>query len=210
MNRCIYCGLETLNGYPLCNSCKPNQLTFRSVCKQCGILTSSFVCLCSWCMDMSKNCNNTSLFMYRGKPKDLLKQYKFNKDFSFAKYYAELIIDIVYKRFNDYTICPIPTSYVKRRLKGWYHLDLIIDYLKKSSIPTTDILGKRYGKTQKRLNREERWKNLKDNYYIKSNNIPEKILLLDDVYTTGATVETCYKLLKPFSETIQSLTLYRD
>lgn len=210
MIRCITCGEESLNRYPLCNRCKPKQLDNNNRCIKCGILTSPFVEVCNSCRESSEELYNESLFMYRGLPKELIKLYKFSREVSLANYYAELLYDTITSKYKGFTICPIPTSYLKRRVKGWYQLDFIVHLLKKRSIPVSNLLGKRFGKTQKKLNREERLHNLKDVYYIKKGVFPEKILLFDDVYTTGVTLKSCYNILKPFCKTIRSLTLYRD
>lgn len=210
MRRCICCGEDSQNRYPLCNSCKPSVLSKTNRCNKCGIVTTVFVDTCSICRETDPELINYSLFMYRGLPKELLKLYKFNREMSLAYYYSELLQEKIISSYMGYTICPIPTSYIKRRIKGWYQLDLISSELKKRSIPVTNILGKRFGKTQKKLNRDERLLNLKDNYYLKKGNIPQKILLVDDVYTTGVTLKSCYNILKPFCKTIHALTLYRD
>lgn len=210
MIRCLFCGELSQNRYPICNSCKPSLLIQSNRCKRCGIITSKFIKICCVCRDSDTQLLNHSLFMYNGYPKELLKQYKFNKEMSLAYYYSELLYEKIVTSYNGFTVCPIPTSYIKRRLKGWYQLDLILSLLKKRSIPISNILGKRLGKTQKKLNRDQRLSNLNNKFYIKRGEIPQKILLLDDVYTTGATLNSCYQLLKPFSETIHALTLYRD
>ena len=51
---------------------------------------------------------------------------------------------------------------------------------------------------QSRLGKEERLNNLKNAYEVRNNEIirNKKVLLFDDIYTTGSTVEECSKMLK--------------
>ena len=76
-----------------------------------------------------------------------------------------------------------------------------------------DILfRKRYTESQTGLGKDQRKKNMKNAFYIKYPlDIKGKsILLVDDVYTTGATVNECAKvLLKGGAENISILTLAR-
>lgn len=51
-------------------------------------------------------------------------------------------------------------------------------------------------KKQSDLNREERLKNVKDAFEVKREKLPEKLILVDDVFTTGATMRECANKLK--------------
>ncbi|QEN06291.1 ComF family protein [Thiospirochaeta perfilievii] len=209
---CFVCGLETNNKYPLCDSCKPTTLKKGMVCRKCGIPTSLFVDQCSMCIteDIQYK-NNYSFFLYSSVAKEILKLYKFKKQIIFSYYYAELIIDYIKGNFEDPIICPVPTSLIKRKIKNGYQLDPILKILRYRGLRVEHLLRKRFSKTQKKLNRVERFNNLNDSFkVVKKIDSNRPIILLDDVFTTGATINACSKLFKNSNMTIYSITLYRD
>jgi predicted amidophosphoribosyltransferase len=65
-------------------------------------------------------------------------------------------------------------------------------------------------KAQNQLNREDRKNNLKNTFQYKKDLQDKNILLVDDVYTTGTTLNECSKaLLKAHANNIYGLTLGR-
>lgn len=210
MNTCIRCGTLTYNIYSICDNCKPEPIYKRYTCNTCGILTSRFISTCSNCREVEKPFRNTSLYMYNGFAKEIMAMYKFKRVLSIGYLFLEEIITLLNTEYSGYTICPVPTSALKRRLKGWYQLDFICKELKRMGYPVKNLLGKHISRTQKKLKREERTNNSIGRFYLKSVSTPSKVLILDDVYTTGATVNSCIHVLKSRVKTISSLTLYRD
>ncbi len=210
--KCFICGGFSENRYPLCNSCKPKQLSGNKICKICGIPTSTIVDICNNCENSDRDFTfNYSLFYYSSIPKEILTQYKFKNDISYAHYYSELIISYLKENFENPIICPVPTSYIKRKIKNGYQLDNIIYELKKRHIDIRYLLKKRYSRTQKKLNKLERQLNLTDSFVLrKSPPNNSQIILFDDVFTTGATINECAKVLKIMNNTIYSITLCRD
>lgn len=205
---CFNCSKETINSYPICDRCKPLKIDRDSSCVICGYPQTVFVKKCRNCLD--NRVINRSLFLYTGLAKDILRLYKFSKRYSFARYFSELIINEVEE---DLIICPVPTSSIKKRINSGYHLDPIIKTLKKSKkVKIVNLLKKRYSHTQKQLARKERFNNLNNSFcVINIKYANSKILLFDDVYTTGATLESCYDvLIKAGYKHIQALTLYHD
>ena len=88
-------------------------------------------------------------------------------------------------------------SSVKKR--GFNQCEVIAKNLSKLlDIPVNDSLIKiKDTREQKSLSKEERYKNIKGAFKVKKNNIENKrILLVDDVVTTGATLLECKKILK--------------
>ena len=93
------------------SDCEPISLEKFHVCTKCGYPTSKFVLTCSTCEKSNYYfLNNFSLFLYRGIAKECLKQFKFNKDFSYAEFYAKYLIYYINKKFTNAVICPVPSS----------------------------------------------------------------------------------------------------
>lgn len=212
-NICFNCGKDTYNIYPLCLNCEPSIIDSQSSCIQCGIETSKFIKTCPQCLNEKKNfSNNYSFFPYTGLPKEILQQFKFKKDKTYAHFYSKLIIEYLKTNFNEpVIICPVPTSLLKRKIKNGYQLDCILKELKRNGIEVRNLLKKRYSKTQKKLNKNDRKSNLENSFVLKKDiNEYNKIVLLDDVFTTGSTIEACAKVLGCKYGSIHSITLYRD
>lgn len=93
-------------------------------------------------------------------------------------------------------IIPVPIHYSKKRKRGYNQSEIISrGFSEITSIPiNNNSLSKVVeSKSQTHKNRWERWKNVEDVFIVKnSTDIAYKhILLIDDVITTGATLEAC-------------------
>lgn len=97
-------------------------------------------------------------------------------------------------------IVPVPMDRRKERMRGFNQAELIADSLSRHiNVPVKKLLIKS-GKTkdQKKLNRQQRAQNLSKAFTADSSvkEIPERVLLTDDIFTTGSTVNACARALK--------------
>lgn len=91
-------------------------------------------------------------------------------------------------------IIPVPLHASRMHKRGYNQSELIAEGIRSvTGIPVKKNLIKRSIKTptQTHLSREERWNNVRDAFVLTGAELPGKILLLDDVLTTGATLEAC-------------------
>ena len=144
----------------------------------------------------------------------MLDAFKFDGIKGWSALFAELILSQIIKRYDGYTVIPVPTSPATVIKRGWGHMEEIARKLSMKGVPVLlSVLKKRRGISQKKLDREQRKNNslglffLTDRYAIQG----KKILLIDDVFTTGSTLDACASLLLDHEpEAIRCLTLYRD
>jgi len=93
-------------------------------------------------------------------------------------------------------IVPVPLHESRRRKRGYNQSSKFAEGLSYSlNVPWSETVSIRKGKTQTqtRKSKMERWENVKDVFSISGSLTGRKILLVDDVITTGATVEACGK-----------------
>ena len=102
------------------------------------------------------------------------------------------------KRYD--TIIPVPISKKRMKERGYNQSTLIAKELSKKikiDLEINCIIKVKNVKEQSKLNKEQREKNIQNVYELKNKQkiINKKILLIDDIYTTGSTVNECSKIL---------------
>lgn len=96
-------------------------------------------------------------------------------------------------------IIPVPLYKTRKRERGYNQSEVIGDAISKYinvPVKTEHLLRIRSTSTQTRMSREEREENVKQAFSCPLNLANKKILLIDDVITTGSTTDACVKLLK--------------
>lgn len=198
---CLVCGNEDANW--VCAPCN-TKLQPKSLksCPICLKTQDSF--LCSPCRQKTPLSSLTYCFSYEDKRiSRLIHAFKYQNIQELSEFFAQKIFQkISYYPFSqDWIIVPIPLHWQRKNERGYNQAELIAcDLSKLLKVPaeTMALTRKRYTKTQTQFSKEERSKNLTNSFFVKD---PEKvqnknILLLDDVATTLATLETCATELK--------------
>ena len=124
------------------------------------------------------------------------------------KEYADFYVDEILKAYEDIfrrskldVLVPVPIHKTKYRERGYNQAELIATGIGQKLKIAVDIhLLQRIRKTlpQKELDDKERLKNLEQAFVLNRKEMKEtyhKVLLVDDIYTTGSTIEACAKLL---------------
>ncbi|GAB1433539.1 ComF family protein [Spirochaetota bacterium] len=210
-NTCVVCQKPAgwQNAYPLCAECKANllgksyaRLSGFSFCKVCGkaLISEQELCLrCRksiYCFDSIK-----PLFRYDGEIRDVILVYKMGSRRSLAAFLAGLVYEEWLRNFDGRPLLPIPPRPKKLKRKGWDQVEDMSRILeKKYKVPVLRILKRFDGTEQKALGYEARQSNIKGKFYLRSKmQIPENPVLFDDVFTTGATLSECARVLKAAS-----------
>jgi competence protein ComFC len=139
--------------------------------------------------------------------KKLIHRFKYNTCMKeLSESLASLIIthfNLIQKNFTreDALIIPIPLSKKKLKRRGFNQSEEIAGWLSKNLVLplASDVLAKeKETLSQMELSKEERAENIKGAFTVKDKNklLNKKILLVDDVYTTGATMEEAARVLK--------------
>lgn len=132
-----------------------------------------------------------------------IHKFKYNRSISTGSGLSSFMADFSFPDFNfsEYSlIVPVPLHIKKLRERGFNQsLVLARGIGKKYCLPVNFSLLKRskFTLTQTGLNKAEREKNIKGAFVVPDKNkvAGESIILIDDVYTTGATINECTKVL---------------
>ena len=159
------------------------------------------------------------VFKYEDIIRNLILDYKFNDKSYLYKTFCEFIVKNkkIVEFIKSYDIIiPVPMFKTKIRKRGYNQSELMTKEIAKNvGIKVyTDVLIKiKDNKVQSSLNKQDREENTKNVYnLVNSEKIYNKrILIFDDIYTTGNTVEACKKeLVKAKPSKIGILTLAKD
>ncbi len=140
-----------------------------------------------------------AFYPYEEKIRELLYQFKGCYDVELAGVFFDYQRRYLSLRFRGYVIVPIPSSSSSNEARGFNH---VIEMAKSIGLPILPLLKKNCDFKQSDLSLEER-KKVGDNLSLISKKSLEgkKILLLDDVYTTGSTIRACLNLLSSLKPT---------
>ncbi len=135
---------------------------------------------------------------------DILHALKYNNKFQVGKFLGGLIANQVgeqVKTWNADMIIPVPLHSLKKAERGYNQAELICKGISKVlSIPTKPNVLKRsrYTLSQTTMTLEERKENVHKAFVLrkKKNVISKRIIIVDDVLTTGATITECGRVLK--------------
>lgn len=142
-------------------------------------------------------------FLKKGKVQQLIHELKYNKQQQVGTLLGNWLGEEMNEsaRFKTLDcIVPVPLHAKKLRKRGYNQVTTFGESLsKKLDIPfETDVLSRVSStKSQTKRLRLDRWKNVKELFFVKNDKALENkhILLIDDIITTGATLEACYKAL---------------
>lgn len=163
-----------------------------------------------YCFDCMKSVGHyesgISIFMYEGAIKKSLMDYKFRGLKQYAEFYVEQLILHAGERLKGMgidCIIPIPLHKRKQRIRGFNQAELLAEGISKYlEVPVMNdvLIRTKFTTPQKKLDPKERLHNLIQAFTTikekESMICDKKILIIDDIYTTGSTIEACANVLR--------------
>ena len=205
---CLLCHLPSKNSL-VCDFCHQAIVVERHCCLRCGCGLSNTQAFCGECLQHHFEFTQLhAIASYQSPFPELIKQLKYNNHLLYADLLGQLLADSILQRYSeiqlkeiDYLI-PVPLHKKKHRKRGFNQAQLITEALSKDllvNIPQITITRKKFTNAQEGLSRHQRTMNLKNAFSltdkIKAELKGKHIVLIDDVVTTGATINSLCQVL---------------
>src|SRR5881227_674225 len=206
---CTLCGGKTRAGEYLCEKCEAKAMRIVApFCQQCsepfeGAIATAFTCA---------NCAHRTIYFdaavaaYRGRGivREVIHQFKYSRQIHLrhlvARWLGAALEDERLRDCNFDLIVPVPLHPTRERERGFNQASLLSELLSaQTSIRSQRVLERvRYTTTQTALDRSERMENLHNAFRLRKNADVRglRVLLIDDVLTTGSTLNECARVLK--------------
>lgn len=206
---CAVCAGAIGPNESLCASCAEQAPRIRPpFCAKCsqpfaGAISGSFTCA---------NCANRVLhfeagvspYRSRGVVREVVHSFKYGRQIHLrhllGRWMGEALADprLAGRRFD--LVVPVPLHPTRQRERGFNQAELLAAALQRSSgLPGRDVLQRtRYTATQTQFDRSERMENLRGAFRLRhGSNVQDlRMLLVDDVLTTGSTLSECASVLR--------------
>ena len=203
---------DLLNLFYPNNCCACNRILVRSevsICTFCeyglprsgSIHNNQILNSLLWRTGKMNRANSTFLFDRKGKMQPIIHAIKYRGDKALAIEMGKLMAinsRVLYKDVD--ILVPVPMHPKKLKVRGYNQAYLIAKGISKiTNIPICEslLVKSKYTNSQTDMSREERAVNMLSSFNLnKEVNIENKIIgLVDDVFTTGATIGACGKLI---------------
>jgi len=152
------------------------------------------------------------LWEYAGGVKDLIVSYKVGGMRPLAEFFAKAVFGHLREHHPGTAVVPVPFRKGKVRKTGWDQVEDLARRLQRRGVPVLRCLERAEGVSQKTLDYSARMSNLSGKIRLRGNSrVPRRIVLLDDVLTTGATLSECSRVLKEGgAERVDAVVLAAD
>jgi competence protein ComFC len=206
---CTICWKNVPDGEYLCNGCEAKVLRIVApFCETCsepfeGSINTAFRCV---------NCAHRTIHfdaavaIYRGRGivRDVIHEFKYNRQIHLrhlvTRWLRAALDDERLRDFQFDVMVPVPLHPTRQRERGFNQASLLAESLSaQTAIRSKPVLERiRYTTTQTALDRSERMENLRNAFRLRKNTDVRglRVLLIDDVLTTGSTLSECARVLK--------------
>lgn len=186
--RCVFCGNIIAPGTKICRSCARTVVPVKTV-RRMNLPAAG------------KNIPCAVLYPYLGSVRESILRFKFEGEKRNADYYAERMAAQVLEQFHDSAfdfVTSVPLSAKRKKERGYNQSELIARRIaERLRVPYAECLLKVADNAEQHwLKRNERKANVKRAYRAADSEIRGKrILMTDDIMTTGATLSECASVL---------------
>lgn len=208
--RCAICdGVLAVGQKYLCPACKdiPKQVG-ENYCLYCGKPVAEEMESCEDCKNRQRSFQyGRSAFLYDSAMRQSMKRFKYYGRQEYASYYGAVLADKYGEWIGEIApqvFIPVPLHRRRYQKRGYNQAELIAAEVgKRCGIPvdTEYLFRKKYTLPQKELSLGERQKNLRNAFCVANTSgelskYERCVIIIDDIYTTGSTIEACSRVLR--------------
>jgi ComF family protein len=208
--KCIFCeSLLSEDEKPnrVCGACRTSlPLVKGLVCLKCGKgLMEETEEYCPDCRERRHAYEyGKALFHYTEEVKGMIARFKYKNQRSIGVWLGGQIAETFHReiiRMQADMLTPVPLYIRKERQRGFNQARILAETVgRKAGLPSEDLLIRRKStRAQKDLGADARAANLAGSFQIAEawrDRLPEAVILVDDIYTTGSTIDACAAELK--------------
>jgi ComF family protein len=206
---CASCGADTRSGEHLCAACAEKVRRIEApFCQRCsepfeGAIDGDFVCANCGDRELHFECA-VAPYLSRGVVREFIHRFKYDRERflrqPLANWLADALDDARLQSPPIDAIVPVPLHPTRFRERGFNQAALLAELLSaRAAVPLLACLVRtRYTTTQTRLDRHERMENLRNAFRVTHIAAVQSrhLLIVDDVFTTGSTVDECARVLR--------------
>lgn len=202
--RCVFCQQTVAHSFAICPDCYQALPHNKTCCLRCALPLMEDVGKTAWC---GRCIRKLPAFDYACSPLryeddviGLIHQLKFAEKITYAQTIGEILLQH-FSAIDERPDCLLPVALHKSRLRqrGFNQsIEISRVLAKKLGLPIehTAIVRQRSTAAQTGLNAKQRLKNIRGAFSVVGKLNYKHVLIIDDVMTTGATVNELAKLLK--------------
>ena len=211
-SRCPSCGRDASPSGCLCFRCESALAMHEGDCAVCGGTVVNGTC--PDCGDRKVYYDRSlSLYRYEAAARRMIAALKSGNSPELGRFLGERSADRFGSRALPDIITFVPVSKKRRRERGYNQAELIARSLgRRLGVPVRELLFSFGAGNQKRMHYHERFLNMLGRFGDDGNGdfVGRSVLLVDDVFTTGSTVNECARVLKKMGvASVFSLTVAR-
>ena len=199
MNYCFVCRNKTSQNKTICEGCKSLLSRFQFQCKVCATELQTDNNLCGHCQTVSPNFSEVLYACkYESLASDWVLSLKFGQNIAVTKLMAELLLPELNKIDKEYVLLPVPlhqSRLIKRGYNQAYEIALELSRLSNRKL-FNSLRRSKKTQMQAQLKLNQRNANVKGAFSVTTELKQSKIILVDDVMTSGYTINECAKTLK--------------
>ncbi|MBB3062629.1 ComF family protein [Microbulbifer rhizosphaerae] len=197
--RCVLCAAGPAEPDGVCEPCRGELPYLHSACHRCALPLPQPAGACANCLQQPPPfASARAAWHYAFPVGQLIQRFKYHRDLAAGHSLALLAADHIRPNERPDLLVPIPLHWRRYLTRGYNQAQLLAsEFGRQWNIPVKPRLLHKHTATgtQQQLKRGQRLRNLRDSFRVRGTPVGLHIGLVDDVITTGATLEAAARCL---------------